>query len=184
MIPVAGVLTLGVLLGACSKFDDDDNGSNTPVSALMSFNLVPDKAGIGIALSGNLLTNSALSYTNFTGTYQQIYPGNREIESFDADTDSTLAKNSFSFEPDKYYSLFVTGANGSYANIVTRDNFDSLGNTSGKVRPGCVISMPFRIPRNPPLRSRPMATKLSMHRLATRRYLNSRLLIRAMCRSL
>lgn len=132
LLPVSGVLALGILLAACTKFDDDDNDSNTPVAGLMSFNLVPDKSAIGISLSGNLLTNSPLSYTNYTGTYQRVYSGSREIESFDADSDSSFAKNSFSFEPDKYYSLFVTGANGNYSNVVTRDNFDSLSSTGGK----------------------------------------------------
>lgn len=132
LIPISGVLVVAVLLSACTKFDDDDNGTETPVSGLMAFNLVPDKAAIGIALNGNNLSNAPLSYTNFTGTYLRVYSGNREIESFDINTDSALAKSNYGFELNKYYSLFVTGANGVYTNIVTHDNFDSLNSSSGK----------------------------------------------------
>ncbi len=132
LVPLSGVLVVAVLLSACTKLDDDDNGQQTPVSGLMAFNLIADKPGIGIALNGNNLVNAPLSYTNFTGTYQRVYSGNREIESFDAGSDSSLAKSGHNFEPDKYYSLFVAGANGVYRNIVTHDNFDSLNSSAGK----------------------------------------------------
>ena len=131
LVPVSGLLVIAVLLSACSKFDDDDN-MNTPVAGLMSFNLAPDQAAVGIALGGNNLTNSPLAYTNYSGTYQRVFPGNREVESYDYVKDSTIAKVDYSFTTDKYYSLFVVGANGTYKNVITNDNFDSLVSTSGK----------------------------------------------------
>ena len=121
-----------VFLVSCSKFDDDDISSNTPVAGLMAFNLAPDQNAVGIALSGNDLTNAPLAYTNYTGTYQRIYTGNRELESYDVNKDSTLATINYNFEAEKYYSLFMVGANGVYKNIITHDNFDSLHSTSGK----------------------------------------------------
>jgi len=131
LLSVAGFVAIAVLLAACSKFNDDNN-SNTPVAALMAFNLAPDQAGIGITLAGNNLTNSALAYTNYTGTYQLIYPGSRNVESYNVTNDSSLAKGDYNFAQDKYYSLFVTGANGSYSNVITQDNFDSLVKITGK----------------------------------------------------
>ena len=86
LVSLSGVIVVAILLSACSKFDDDDNGTDTPVSGLMAFNLVPDKEAIGVAIGNNLLTNAPLQYTNFTGTYQRIFPGNREVEAFDART--------------------------------------------------------------------------------------------------
>lgn len=132
LIPVSFVVLATVLLAACSKFNDDDNGGNTPVAGLMAFNLAPDKASVGVALSGNNLTNAPLAYTNFTGTYQRIYTGNRAVESYDYQSDSSIATVNYNFEGDKYYSLFVAGANGVYTNIIARDNFDSLSSSSGK----------------------------------------------------
>lgn len=125
-------LSFVLLLAACSKFDNDDNNSGTPVSGLMAFNLVPDKDAIGISLNGNNLTPTPLNYTSFTGTYQRVFAGNRQIESYEINSDSTLATSAFAFEPDKFYSLFVTGANGEYRNIIVRDNVDSLSAESGK----------------------------------------------------
>ncbi|MGZ8539007.1 MAG: DUF4397 domain-containing protein [Chitinophagaceae bacterium] len=132
LFPVSFVLLATVLLVSCSKFNDDDSGDNTPIAGLMAFNLAPDKAGVGVALSGNNLTNAPLAYTNYTGTYQRIYTGNRSVESYDYHSDSSIATVTYNFEGDKYYSLFVAGANGVYTNIVAHDNFDSLSSTSGK----------------------------------------------------
>ena len=128
---VSGLLLATVLLTACSKFDDSDNG-NTPVAGLMAFNLAPDAQGIGITLSNNHLVNSPLTYTNYTGIYQRIYAGGRTVESFDAASDSTLAGVDYTFEPDKYYSLFVVGENGTYQNVIVNDRFDSLSGSAGK----------------------------------------------------
>jgi Domain of unknown function (DUF4397) len=131
LVPASGLLAVAILFSACSKFNDDNNTS-TPVSGLMSFNLAPDKAAVGIALGGNNLTNSPLAYTNYSGTYQLIYPGNRAVESYDYLKDSTITSVDYSFTPDKYYSVFVVGANGNYKNVITNDNFDSLTSTTGK----------------------------------------------------
>ena len=131
LIPAGSLLAVAVLLSACSKFDDDNN-SNTPVSGLMSFNLAPDKAAVSISIGGNNLTNAPLSYTNYSGTYQLIYPGTRPVESYDYLKDSSISLNDYNFVGDRYYSLFVVGVNGTYQNVITNDNFDSLHSTTGK----------------------------------------------------
>src|SRR5436190_24194001 len=116
LVPASGLLAVAILFSACSKFNDNKNTS-TPVSGLMSFNLAPDKAAVGIALGGNNLTNSPLAYTNYSGTYQLIYPGNRAVESYDYLKDSTITSVDYSFTPDKYYSVFVVGADGNYKDV-------------------------------------------------------------------
>lgn len=131
LVPASGLLAVAILFSACSKFDDDDN-ANTPVAGLMSFNLAPDQAAVGIALGGNNLTNSPLAYTNYSGTYQLVFPGNREVESYDHVKDSTISTIEYNFIADKYYSLFVVGANGEYKNVIANDNYDSLTSTAGK----------------------------------------------------
>lgn len=127
--PVLGAVVLAVvLLGACNK--NDAVTTRVPASGLMVFNLAPDKDGIGVALSGNLLNNTPLSYTGFNGNYQNIYTGTRNIESFDL-TDSVFASSTFTFEDNNLYSLFVTGYNGVYKNITVKDDVDSNA-TAGK----------------------------------------------------
>ncbi len=125
-IPVFGavVLTAG-LLSACNK--KDAVSTHIPASGLMVFNLAPDKEGIGVALSGNIVNNFPLTYTSFNGNYQNIYTGTRAIESFDL-RDSVLASSSFTFEDNNFYSLFVTGYNGVYKNIIVKDDIDSNAN--------------------------------------------------------
>lgn len=132
LLTVSGWIALmAFLLAACSKLNEDSN-NNTPAAGLMSFNLAVDQPGIGISLSGNNLLNFPLAYTNYSGTYQLVFPGNRQVESFNAASDSSLAAGDFNFEANKYYSLFVTGDNGNYSNIIAHDNFDSLVKTAGK----------------------------------------------------
>ena len=116
------------IFSACKK--DNPNFNNTQ-SGLMAFNLIPDEASIGFAVSNNNLINSPLSYSNYTGNYLSISSGQRDIQSFEASTDSVLATASYNFEPKKYYSIFAVGANGMYKNIIVNDNFDSLSTTSG-----------------------------------------------------
>lgn len=128
---LSGLLAVAILFSACSKFNDDNN-SNNPAAALMSFNLAPDQEAVAITLSGNSIGNQPLAYTNYSGIYQLVFPGNRRVESFNASSDSSVAAVDYTFSTDKYYSLFVTGANGNYSNVITNDNFDSLTAATGK----------------------------------------------------
>lgn len=122
MTGAAALLLMGTLLSACNKND----AVNTPIPAagLMVFNLAPDKEAISVALSGNVLNNSPLGYTSFNSTYQNIYTGTREIKAFDF-RDSVFTISTFNFEDKNFYSLFVTGNNGVYRNIVVEDDIDS-----------------------------------------------------------
>jgi hypothetical protein len=117
------VLLLGGLLSACNKNDT----VNTPIPAagLMVFNLAPDQNGIGVALSGNLLNNTPLTYTSFNGNYQNVYTGSREIGAFNFFSDSAFATSTFNFEDKTYYSLFVVGNNGVYKTVTVKDDVDS-----------------------------------------------------------
>jgi Domain of unknown function (DUF4397) len=127
-----GVLMGGLLLSACNKLHDDNNGNgNTPASGLMAFNLAPDKPAVQVALSGSALTNDALAYGSYTGNYLAVYTGTRNVEAYD-NVGSPFASTPYNFEPNKYYSAFVVGAGGNYENVVVNDKFDSLSVASGE----------------------------------------------------
>ena len=130
-VPLTGLLLMLLLFGACKK--PLDTGSQPPVAGLMAFDLVPDKASIGITVGGQNLTNFPLLYTNYTGTYLGIYPGNRDVVSYDFNTGATLATTTGLFNDSARYSVFVVGANGSYRNLVVKDNLvDSLSSATGE----------------------------------------------------
>lgn len=120
---VAIGLVSSVLLTGCLK--DDNNDNNVDNAGLMAFNLVPDRSSLAVRLSGNSLTNVPLAYNNFTGVYLGVFPGSRSVEVFDANGQLTTTA-AYTFEANRFYSLFVAGANGSYRNIITEDNFDDL----------------------------------------------------------
>ncbi len=130
IIPLLGFLVITFLFSACKK--TNDTVPQTPVAGLMAFNLVPGESAIGIALSGNNLTSGPLYYTSYTGGYQPVYVGNRDVESYDFTTGSTLATTNQLFEDSSYYSVFVIGDSSTYKNIVVKDNIDSLTATSGQ----------------------------------------------------
>jgi hypothetical protein len=129
IVPVFAIAAAGVLFTACLKNKNDN--SNTPAAGLMAFNLAPDQQSVVITLSGNTLTPSPLGFNNYSGFYQNIYPGSRQIASYDYPNNSPLATSTFNFEVNKYYSVFVTGSGSNYRNVVSVDNFDSLSSTSG-----------------------------------------------------
>jgi hypothetical protein len=115
------------LLSACKK----EMPVNSPISGLMAINLIPDQAAVDFIMSGNYLTNSPLSYTNYTGTYLSVYSGNRTVALGLSNTDTTISRIDFVFEPSKFYSVIAMGANGNYRNLVLNDNIDSLATGSG-----------------------------------------------------
>jgi hypothetical protein len=130
LIPLMGVLLIAFLFSACKK--DNSAVRQTPVAGLMAFNLVPGQSSIGIAISGSNLTNSPLYYTEYTGGYKSVFAGNRDVESYEFTTGSTLASATQLFEDSAYYSVFFVGANGNYRNIVVKDNIDSLSSSTGQ----------------------------------------------------
>lgn len=131
LIAAGGLLLMTLLFSACKKSLNDDN-ANIPVAGLMGFNLSTDKASVGLAISGSALTNAPLGYSSFTGLYQNIYTGSRAVSAFNFYTsDSAFATATENFEANKYYSVFVLGANGNYRNLIVKDELDSLAATSG-----------------------------------------------------
>ncbi|HEU4608369.1 MAG TPA: DUF4397 domain-containing protein [Chitinophagaceae bacterium] len=128
VIVFSSVLLIAVLFSACKK--DTNDMSQSPVSALMAFNLAPDQPQVSIALSGNLIGGAPLAYGSFTGAYLNIYSGNRRVDAYGSGS-QLLDSLTYPFEQNKYYSVFVTGADGNYKNIVALDNYDSLKASSG-----------------------------------------------------
>jgi hypothetical protein len=130
LFATSSIFLLAVLFSACKK--DVDQQNNTPVAAVMAFNLAVDKPALGFALSGSSITNSPLAYTSYTGAYLNIFPGSREVAAFDFGADSGYAEVTQNFEAKNYYSIFAVGANGNYRNVVVKDNLDSLSAASGQ----------------------------------------------------
>ncbi len=122
------IIGLAILFTGCMKKGDD---VDIPSAGLMTFNLAPDQQSVVVALSGSTVSRSPMGYTSFSGLYQNIFIGTRNVESFDYPDETPLASTEFNFENEKYYSAFVVGVNGTYRNVVALDNFDSLSSTSG-----------------------------------------------------
>ncbi len=130
IIPLTALTLMIFLFSACEK--NLDKGARTPAAGLLAINLAPDQDAVGISLSNNTFTNSPLSYTNFTGGYNAVNVGNRDVVSYDFNSGTQLASTTQLFEDSSYYSLFVVGANDKYSNVIVKDNLDSLPSGTGE----------------------------------------------------
>ena len=128
--PVLAFTAILFLLTACSKNNNDT--TPLPAAKLMAFNLAPDKPSIGFSLSGNQFGNAALGYTNYTGAYLPITPGNRELRSFDFTGGTTIKLSNHVFADSLYYTAFLLGSNGQYRHLVVEDNFAAVTPVAGK----------------------------------------------------
>lgn len=129
ILVVTSMLSIAILFSACKK--DKGEMVQTPVAGLMAFNLATDQPLVSVGLSGNLLGGAPLGYGSYTGTYLNVYTGNRQVSSYGA-SNNLLDSLTYPFEQGKYYSLFVTGTGNSHKNIIVQDNYDSLTASSGK----------------------------------------------------
>ncbi len=127
-IMLGGMLALITLFSACLK--DKNNTPQPEAAGFMAFNLVTDQPGIGVALSGNTV-GSLMPYMSYTGGYVRIYPGKRSTDAFAANSNNTLATSTHTYEPDKYYSLFVIGLKDHYENVIVDDGLDTLNAAKG-----------------------------------------------------
>jgi hypothetical protein len=130
VFPLAGLFAVTLLFTACKKLSPDYQPN--PAAGLMAFNLAADKPAVGFTLSGNVFGNTPLAYNSFTGVYLPIYVGTREVRAFDFTNGSTLALATGNFADSNYYSAFLVGANGSYRNVVVKDELNSLTAAAGK----------------------------------------------------
>jgi len=131
LLPAAGLFAVTLLFTACKKLSSTDY-QPSPAAGLMAFNLATDKPAVGFTLSGNVFGNAPLAYSSYTGVYLPIYVGTREVRSFDYTTGSTLALATGNFADSNYYSAFLLGANGSYRNVVVKDELNTLTTAPGK----------------------------------------------------
>lgn len=123
------LIVLITIFSACKKTLNTEGTSYS--AGLMAFNLIPGNSSVGFAISGNILTLSALFYTNYTGSYLPVYPGNGNIVCYDTHSDSVFANDTANFVIHKYYSIFALGNNGHYSNLFVNDNLDTLSSSAG-----------------------------------------------------
>jgi hypothetical protein len=126
VLATSSILLAAVLFISCNKKDHNDN-PDVPVAGVMAFNLAPDVQSASITLSGNILTNQ-LAFGSYTGTYLAVFTGARPVESFNS-TGGSLASANYTFDADKYYSVFVVGTANNYRNVIVSDSLDTLSNS-------------------------------------------------------
>jgi hypothetical protein len=128
--PLTGLGLVALLFASCKKNDSDYTPN--PVAGVMAFNLAADKNAVAFTLSGNYLGSNTLAYTNYTGAYLPVYTGTRDVKAIDYNISNILATTTGNFADSSYYSVFLTGFNGNYRNVLVKDELESLTAASGK----------------------------------------------------
>ena len=119
-----------LVLLSCSKNSQDT--STTPAASVMAFNLAPDKSNVAFAVSGSRLGNTVLNFAQYSGNYLGAPPGDKVVQAFDNNSSNTIfASTSYTFQTDKFYSVFFVGKGAHYANLVVNDDISSLSGSSG-----------------------------------------------------
>lgn len=122
------LLITAVTFSACKK----DKVASTPVAGVMAFNLIPDSTQpVVFVVDNNSITNSAISFNNYTGGYLPVNIGPRTLALYQMNSNQPLDTAFYTFENGKYYSVFAMGANGSYMTRIVSDRLDSLPTTTG-----------------------------------------------------
>ena len=88
------IIGLAILFTGCLKKGDD---VDIPSAGLMTFNLAPDQQSVVVALSGSTVSRTPMGYTSFSGLYQNIFIGTRNVESFDYPDETPLDFNRIQF---------------------------------------------------------------------------------------
>lgn len=120
----------GIVFSSCNKFDDEGGGNNN-VAGLMAFNLSTDQNAINFALNGSVISNVPLGFDSYSGAYIAVYAGDRQLATYNTTSSNPLVSGNVSLDTNLYYSVFFTGANNNYRNILVQDNFNGLSATTG-----------------------------------------------------
>jgi hypothetical protein len=122
------LLITAVTFSACKK----DKIVSTPVAGVMAFNLIPDSTQpVVFVVDNNSITNSAISFNNYTGGYLPVNIGPRKLGLYQMNSNQPLDTAFYTFENGKYYSVFAMGRKGSYMTRIVSDKLDSLPTTTG-----------------------------------------------------
>lgn len=127
-IPVLFVAMSAILFISCKKNRVEEP---QPAAGLMVYNLIPDLPGVGFAIDGINFLPPPVTYGGYSGPYRAVFPGNRNLETYDIRNSNTLAASPVSLRDSGFYSLFAMGANESYRNVFVEDNLQSIPSGTG-----------------------------------------------------
>jgi hypothetical protein len=125
---VTAIAASSLLFTACNKDDDDTNDTN--LAGVMAFNLAPDGRAVGFVASDRLITGNPIVFNSYTGAYLGVLPGSQTVGAVNFIGGGTLTSETFNFEADKYYSIFLVGNDPDYDQVIVEDKLETLATSS------------------------------------------------------
>ncbi|HEV7779669.1 MAG TPA: DUF4397 domain-containing protein [Chitinophagaceae bacterium] len=122
------IVSSAVLFTSCNKDDDDTN--DTSLAGVMAFNLVPEGKSVGFVSGSRFITSNPMAFNSYTGTYLGVFPGSQTIGAVNFAGGGTLTSQTFNFETDKYYSIFLVGEDPAYEQVIVEDKLAPLATTT------------------------------------------------------
>ncbi len=114
---------------SCKK--EKTNTPNQGIAGLVVFNLAPDQNKVLVTVDGNYFNGVPLGYATYSGKYNGVYAGTRELVSLDQASNLDLAKTNATFKDSSYYSMFFVGKSNTYRNILIEDKLSSIPRGTG-----------------------------------------------------
>jgi hypothetical protein len=120
-----------IFLSSCLK--DLSNDEPQDASALNVVNASPGPLAINFFLDNNLVNGPGLSYGQ-ESSYILAVSGNRKFDATQRGSFNSLIADTLSLEPDKYYSIFITGENTALSTLLTEDDLSDPASGKAKLR--------------------------------------------------
>ncbi|SFB94765.1 protein of unknown function [Parapedobacter composti] len=129
-----------VMFSACLK---DSGNEGYPVAAVRALNAVPGSELLDIGLDQNKLNFDQVSWRaedfayGDTLPYKNAWPGNRLVRVFEAGSPQgtqPLARQTVTFTPGRFYSLYVVGQDDDMEILSIEDDLTAPGQGKAKLR--------------------------------------------------
>jgi hypothetical protein len=125
---LTAIAASAVLFVSCNKDDDDTN--DPELAGVMAFNLAPDGRTVAFVAADRFLSSSPIIFNSYTGTYLGVVPGSQTIGAVNFTGGGTLVSETFNFEAEKYYSIFLVGNDPDYDQVIVEDKLASLATST------------------------------------------------------
>lgn len=129
---VISILCITTLFTFAGCFDEV-KAPNAPTAYVALFHGSPNGPALDIKVDNGLTNDKPFEYGDYTG-YVRYYPRERNFKIGPHSTNETDIEENFTFEKDKFYSLFIAGEYQDAEIILLEDNSAVPPSNKSKVR--------------------------------------------------
>ncbi|MEQ8244094.1 DUF4397 domain-containing protein [Fulvivirga sp.] len=114
----------------------DDESPSPEYAYLSLYHASPDTDAVDILIGDSQVNSQPFSFKDYSERYISVLPGSKSLEFINEDNETSILDTTFSFEKNKYYSVFIADSLNSIETIVFGDsvNLESLDEGEAMIR--------------------------------------------------